>query len=115
MFFLNNGGALPRRRYEVKGHGRGWGQATHQSFQCPGSRRPTYGLPRLGRAGTGTRIYFSALGVDKHHSVMYSAAMLSKELVAASTVPLVLSILGEGESYGYALIQRVRELSGGGI
>jgi DNA-binding PadR family transcriptional regulator len=46
---------------------------------------------------------------------MYSAAMLSKELVAASTVPLVLSILGEGESYGYALIQRVRALSGGGI
>jgi PadR family transcriptional regulator PadR len=41
--------------------------------------------------------------------------MLSKELVAASTVPLVLSVLAEGESYGYALIQRVRELSGGGI
>ncbi len=46
---------------------------------------------------------------------MYSPAMLSKELVAASTVPLILSILGEGESYGYALIQRVRDLSGGGI
>jgi DNA-binding PadR family transcriptional regulator len=41
--------------------------------------------------------------------------MLSKELVAASTVPLVLSILGEGDSYGYALIQRIRELSGGRI
>ena len=41
--------------------------------------------------------------------------MLSKELVAASTVPLVLSVLAEGESYGYALIQRVRELSGGRI
>ena len=41
--------------------------------------------------------------------------MLSKELVAASTVPLILSILGEGENYGYALIQRVRELSGGSI
>jgi DNA-binding PadR family transcriptional regulator len=41
--------------------------------------------------------------------------MLSKELVAASTVPLVLSVLGEGESYGYALIQRVRELSSGKI
>jgi DNA-binding PadR family transcriptional regulator len=41
--------------------------------------------------------------------------MLSKELVAASTVPLVLSLLREGESYGYALIQRVRELSGGKI
>ena len=41
--------------------------------------------------------------------------MLSKELVAASTVPLVLSILADGEDYGYALIQRVRELSGGRI
>jgi DNA-binding PadR family transcriptional regulator len=41
--------------------------------------------------------------------------MLSKELVAASTVPLVLSILSEGESYGYALIQRVQELSSGKI
>jgi PadR family transcriptional regulator PadR len=46
---------------------------------------------------------------------MYKTTMLSKELVAASTVPFVLSILGEGESYGYALIQRVRELSGGKI
>jgi DNA-binding PadR family transcriptional regulator len=41
--------------------------------------------------------------------------MLSKELVAASTVPLVLSVLAEGENYGYALIRRVRELSGGDI
>ncbi len=41
--------------------------------------------------------------------------MLSKELVAASTVPLVLSVLTDGESYGYALIQRVRDLSGGRI
>ena len=40
---------------------------------------------------------------------------LTKDLVAASAVPLVLSILEEGESYGYALIQRVRELSGGAI
>ena len=38
--------------------------------------------------------------------------MLSKELVAASTKPLVLAILTEGESYGYELIRRVRELSG---
>jgi len=41
--------------------------------------------------------------------------MLSKELVAASTVPLVLSVLTGGENYGYALIQRVRELSGGRV
>ena len=46
---------------------------------------------------------------------MHNTAMLSKELVAASTVPLVLSLLGQGESYGYALIQRVRDLSGGKI
>jgi len=41
--------------------------------------------------------------------------MRSKELVAASTVPLVLSVLSEGESYGYALIVSVRELSGDNI
>jgi len=40
---------------------------------------------------------------------------LAKDLVAASAAPLVLSILAEGESYGYAIIQRVRELSGGEI
>ncbi|MDB5293341.1 MAG: PadR family transcriptional regulator [Phycisphaerales bacterium] len=41
------------------------------------------------------------------------AMKLGKDLVAASTVPLILSILEEGESYGYAIIQRVRELSAG--
>jgi len=41
--------------------------------------------------------------------------MLTKELVAASTVPLVLSVLTRSESYGYELIQSVRELSGGKI
>jgi DNA-binding PadR family transcriptional regulator len=38
--------------------------------------------------------------------------MLSKDLVAASSKPLVLSILAGGESYGYEIIQNVRELSG---
>jgi PadR family transcriptional regulator PadR len=37
--------------------------------------------------------------------------MLTKELVAASTEPLILSILTRGESYGYALIQEVKQLS----
>lgn len=41
--------------------------------------------------------------------------MISKELVAASSRPLVLSILSEGDNYGYAMIQRVKELSGGEI
>ena len=36
-----------------------------------------------------------------------------KDLVAASATPLVLSILAEGDSYGYAIIKRVSELSGG--
>jgi len=36
-----------------------------------------------------------------------------KDLVAASATPLVLAILAEGESYGYAIIKRVGELSGG--
>jgi DNA-binding PadR family transcriptional regulator len=40
---------------------------------------------------------------------------IAKDLVAASAVTLVLSILEEGESYGYAIIQRVRELSGGDL
>jgi PadR family transcriptional regulator, regulatory protein PadR len=38
--------------------------------------------------------------------------VLTKELVAASTEPLVLGLLSQGENYGYALIQRVAELSG---
>ena len=38
---------------------------------------------------------------------------LGKDLVAASATPLVLAILAEGDSYGYAIIKRVNELSGG--
>ena len=38
---------------------------------------------------------------------------LNKDLVAASATPLVLAILIEGDSYGYAIIKRVAELSGG--
>jgi PadR family transcriptional regulator, regulatory protein PadR len=38
---------------------------------------------------------------------------LGKDLVAASATPLILAILAEGDSYGYAIIKRVAELSGG--
>jgi DNA-binding PadR family transcriptional regulator len=38
---------------------------------------------------------------------------INKDLVAASSTPIVLAILAEGDSYGYAILQRVRELSGG--
>ena len=38
---------------------------------------------------------------------------ITKDLVAASATPLVLGILAEGESYGYAILKQVDELSGG--
>ena len=38
---------------------------------------------------------------------------LSKDLVAASATPIILSILTQGDSYGYAIIDQVREISGG--
>jgi DNA-binding PadR family transcriptional regulator len=37
---------------------------------------------------------------------------INKDLIAASSTPIVLAILAEGASYGYAIIKRVRELSG---
>lgn len=38
---------------------------------------------------------------------------ITKDLVAASATPLVLGILIEGESYGYAILKQVNDLSGG--
>jgi len=38
---------------------------------------------------------------------------IDKDLIAASATPLVLAILADGESYGYAILKRVRTLSGG--
>src|SRR5918999_5962611 len=44
---------------------------------------------------------------------MEALVHIDKDLVAASATPLVLAILAEGESYGYAILKRVRDLSGG--
>jgi DNA-binding PadR family transcriptional regulator len=38
---------------------------------------------------------------------------INKDLMAASSTPIVLAILAEQDSYGYAILQRVKELSGG--
>ena len=38
---------------------------------------------------------------------------VGKDLVAASATPLVLAILSQGDSYGYAILRRVSDLSGG--
>lgn len=49
------------------------------------------------------------LGAAQHVKLM----QINKDLIAASSTPLVLAILAEADSYGYAILQRVRELSGG--
>jgi PadR family transcriptional regulator PadR len=38
---------------------------------------------------------------------------INKDLVAASSTVIILAILSETESYGYAILQRVKELSNG--
>lgn len=41
--------------------------------------------------------------------------MPSNTLVAASTKPVILGLLLTGETYGYQILQRVRQLSGGSL
>lgn len=41
--------------------------------------------------------------------------IIPKALVAASLRPFILSLLSEGESYGYEIIQRVHNLTGGHV
>jgi DNA-binding PadR family transcriptional regulator len=38
---------------------------------------------------------------------------VTKDLVAASATPMVLGILASGESYGYAILKQINEVSGG--
>ena len=49
------------------------------------------------------------IGIAQHVTSM----QINKDLMAASSTPMVLAILAEADSYGYAILQRVRELSGG--
>jgi PadR family transcriptional regulator PadR len=46
---------------------------------------------------------------------MEAMVQIDKDLVAASATPLVLAILDGGDSYGYAILKRVRDLSNGEI
>ena len=41
--------------------------------------------------------------------------MIPRTLVAASSRPLVLSILSQKDSYGYEIIQHVKQLTGGSM
>ena len=49
------------------------------------------------------------IGTAQHVKLM----QINKDLIAASSTPMVLASLAETDSYGYAVLQRVRELSGG--
>ena len=40
---------------------------------------------------------------------------INKDLVAASATTLVLAIAAEGDTYGYAILKRVSDLSGGNL
>ena len=40
---------------------------------------------------------------------------VSKELVGASAIKIILSVLVHGDNYGYDILQKVKELSGGRI
>ena len=39
--------------------------------------------------------------------------MLTRELAGAAAKPIILTILGQKENYGYAILQRIEDLSGG--
>ena len=49
----------------------------------------------------------------KQRAEAHGQTSINKDLVAATSTPLVLAILADGDSYGYAILRRVRELSGG--
>lgn len=62
--------------------------------------------------------YLALLGISRYdvsRSARYRSDIvrIDKDLVAASSTPLVLAILAEEESYGYAILKRVRDLSDG--
>ena len=40
---------------------------------------------------------------------------ISKELMGAFAIPIILSVLQGGDSYGYEIVQRVKKLTDGGI
>ncbi len=40
---------------------------------------------------------------------------VSKDLVGAAAIPMILSMLKNNDSYGYEIVQKVKEISGGGI
>src|SRR5436189_4154802 len=57
------------------------------------------------------RAFVAKFSFAIHSVTMYCRDMIERELVAASTEPLILSLLSKGESYGYAIIQDIKARS----
>ncbi len=49
------------------------------------------------------------------NSLRYTGCMIDRELIAATSASIVLSILHEADSYGYEIIQQVSSVSDGEI
>lgn len=62
-------------------------------------------------------LFFYIIYVESQHRMAASVSrpMISRSLVAASLKPFVLSILAEGPTYGYEIIQRVQDLTDGEV
>jgi hypothetical protein len=72
-------------------------------------------LPRIVHNDIKILTYLNILGIIPRDFRYGSEKMVSKNLMAASTKPLILSILAGGEIYGYQIIQNVIQISGGAL
>lgn len=58
-------------------------------------------------------MWFYASGVGADGGDVEEAGVETEDLAAAAATPLVLTVLAEGDNDGYAIVKRLRELSGG--
>ena len=69
----------------------------------------------IGRHELAPSIGMKIAGIENDSIFANEVSMLSRTLMAASTRPIILAILSRGEDYGYSLIQKVKEFSGGNL
>jgi DNA-binding PadR family transcriptional regulator len=83
------------------------------------TRCPKEGICRIeeaiDRGESGFTNGMELAGIENESIFANEVSMLSRTLMAASTRPIILAILSQGEDYGYSLIQKVKEFSGGNI
>jgi PadR family transcriptional regulator PadR len=76
---------------------------------CPMAPSPMRAVTSGPHLFDASQFWDRTLGI--HNAVMHNTAMVDRELVAATSKALILSILNEGDSYGYEIIQRVHALT----